>query len=461
MRVLFTVYAAKTHFYNMVPLAWALRAAGHEVCVATPPELVAAVTNAGLPVVPAGDGPEPDPDHATGSDHVTSTGTWQSLTAGMTETRPEELTWDYVLGAFTVACSLHYEHMTGGRSMLDAVVEFAQRWRPDLVIWDAMTFAGPVAAQVCGAAHARFLFGLDYIARMYGDYHRLLEAQHPQRRDDPIGDWLAGRLDRFGAVYDPALQRELMTGQWTIDPTPEWMRLPLDLPYVALRYVPYNGMTVVPDWVRRRPERPRVCLTLGMTGRENLGGDLVSIGELLDAIASLDIELVATLTADQLGSYEAPDNVRVVDFVPLNEILPTCSAIIHHGGFGSLGNAMAHGVPHLIVPGRYWDEVDFGRLLDSRGAGLYLDPYRMAGDALKSKLSVEALREKLTELLADPGYLGNARQIRSELRSTPSPNDLVPVLEEFAAKHHGGASGAAGAARGRIPASPHVSEGPS
>jgi len=55
MRVMFAVYAAKTHFYNMVPLAWALRAAGHEVCVATQPDIVDAVAATGLPVATVGD----------------------------------------------------------------------------------------------------------------------------------------------------------------------------------------------------------------------------------------------------------------------------------------------------------------------------------------------------------------------------------------------------------------------
>ena len=55
MRVMFAVYGAKTHFYNMVPLAWALRAAGHEVCVATQPEILDAVARTGLPVAAVGD----------------------------------------------------------------------------------------------------------------------------------------------------------------------------------------------------------------------------------------------------------------------------------------------------------------------------------------------------------------------------------------------------------------------
>ncbi|MFD6101009.1 hypothetical protein ACFVWN_26025, partial [Nocardiopsis flavescens] len=54
MRVLFVSYAEKTHFLGMVPLAWALRAAGHEVVVASQPELMPTVASTGLPGVPLG-----------------------------------------------------------------------------------------------------------------------------------------------------------------------------------------------------------------------------------------------------------------------------------------------------------------------------------------------------------------------------------------------------------------------
>ncbi|MFD0475903.1 hypothetical protein ACFQ0B_52570 [Nonomuraea thailandensis] len=37
MRVMFTVFPAPAHFLPVVPYAWALQAAGHQVCVAAPP----------------------------------------------------------------------------------------------------------------------------------------------------------------------------------------------------------------------------------------------------------------------------------------------------------------------------------------------------------------------------------------------------------------------------------------
>ncbi len=54
MRILLTTYPEKPIFQPMVPLAWALRAAGHEVRVASQPFFADTITQAGLTAVPAG-----------------------------------------------------------------------------------------------------------------------------------------------------------------------------------------------------------------------------------------------------------------------------------------------------------------------------------------------------------------------------------------------------------------------
>jgi len=433
MRVLFTVIAAKTHLYNLVPMAWALRAAGHEVRVAGPPDLVEPITATGLTAVPVGDGLSVAggaaggaPGRRTGGDSGPSSRMLRSMSGDMLEDRPEELTWERVLGAFTVACSVQYEYFAG-QSALDDLVDHCRDWRPDLVVWDALTFTGPIAAMACGAAHARMLFGTDYTSRMYGFYRELRLAQPPERREDPVADWLSGRLARYGVAYDASMAVELMTGQWSIDPTPPWMQLPLDLPYVPVRQIPYNGPTGIPEWIHDRPERPRVCLSLGMSGRDLLGGDVIPVEDLLEALADVDVELVATLSAEQLATVKTlPDNVRAVEFVPLNELLPTCAAVVHHGGFGTVVNVLAHGLPNLVVPAPWWDEAHLGRQLAEGGAGVVVDSATATADSLRSTL---------TRLITDPSFSLGARRMRERLQGVPSPRELVPRLEELTAAH--------------------------
>uniref|UniRef100_J1RV42 Protein IroB n=1 Tax=Streptomyces auratus AGR0001 TaxID=1160718 RepID=J1RV42_9ACTN len=49
MRLLFTTWAWPSHLYALVTQAWACRAAGHEVLVASQPALAAEIGRCGLP----------------------------------------------------------------------------------------------------------------------------------------------------------------------------------------------------------------------------------------------------------------------------------------------------------------------------------------------------------------------------------------------------------------------------
>jgi len=54
MRVLFTTWAWPSHYQPLVPLAWALRAAGHEVRMTSQPSLMSTMLASGLPATAVG-----------------------------------------------------------------------------------------------------------------------------------------------------------------------------------------------------------------------------------------------------------------------------------------------------------------------------------------------------------------------------------------------------------------------
>ncbi|MFE3170600.1 activator-dependent family glycosyltransferase [Amycolatopsis sp. NPDC059090] len=416
MRVLFVVLAVKAHLYNMVPLAWGLRAAGHEVHIASHPDLVPDIVGAGLPAVAVG---EPL-NLAQAIDQAGSakfkSGQFQSLSRGMAAEYPEKVTWEHALGEFTVARA-QYEYF-GNFAMTDDLVRYARYWRPDLVVWDGLSFAGPVAAKACGAAHARMSFALDYITRMRHDFLRLLPEQPSEWQEDPMAEWMSAKLSR----YDCEFSEDVFTGQWTIDVFPEWMRFPLEVDYLRMRPVAYNGSVAIPDWLRRAPERPRICFTLGLSGREVIGDSGVATADILTALASREVELVATLSVDQLGPLPGlPGNVRIVDYVPLNDVLPSCAALIHHGGSGTTNNALLHGVPQLIIPSRTWQEADLATLIENQGAGLAAPPEELTADGLAACMD---------RLLAEPSFGRCAGDLRKDVLSAPSPAEIVPELEK-------------------------------
>jgi glycosyltransferase (activator-dependent family) len=415
MRVLLIVPAIPTHLNLLVPVAWALRAAGHEVSVASQPNLVGAIHSSGLTAVPAGTMLDSGRT-LLGSKKNTATasrGRPFRPAFDIREAAAQKLTWDYLRGALMLHAAA-ISNFLANDSMLADLVDFARGWRPDLVIWDSAVYIGPVVARACGAVQVRSLSGPDHIGRMRAAFNELAANRVPHAGDDPLGEWLARRLARYEGDFD----EEVVLGRATIDPMPPWMRVPTRAKYLPVRCVPYNGTTTFPRWTLEQPSRPRVCVTLGSSaGAFGLMG--VPIMEIIAEVASLDVEVVATVSAKQLPvGAVMPENVRLFDFVPLDQLLPTCSAVVHHFGMGTLGTALVHGVPQLRVRGGV--DGDGDRELVERGAALSLD----SGDLAPGEIAKAVHR-----LISEPTFQENAARLRAEMLMAPSPARLVPELE--------------------------------
>ncbi|NRQ31661.1 activator-dependent family glycosyltransferase [Nonomuraea sp. NN258] len=410
MRILFATYAEKSHFHVMVPLAWALHNAGHEVRVASQPELTETITRAGLTAVPVGK------NHSFWrANRVYSffDPREESQLYDMTEPDETKLSWEVMSTGYSWFVRWWCWLVNDG--LVEELTDYCRQWRPDLVIWEPITYAAPIAATASGAAHGRMMWCLDLFGRMRFRFTRAMLAQPPADRKDPLVAWLRSRAARVGVDYSD----DMTTGQFTIDHTPPSFQLGLDLPYVPLRYVPYNDVAVVPDWLRAPPSRPRVCLTLGMTATERLDGYNVSVQDLLDSLADLDIELVATISPAQRERVRrVPPNTRVVPFVPLKELVPSCAAVINHGGNGTFYTTLAAGVPQLVLP-TLFDEPVRAELLAEQGAGLMMRPSEVTG---------AGVRDNLLRLLGEPSLGANARRLRAEIAAMPTPHQVAHRL---------------------------------
>ncbi|WP_040702488.1 activator-dependent family glycosyltransferase [Nocardiopsis ganjiahuensis] len=414
MRIVFATFSEKTHFIGMTPLAWALRAAGHEVCVASQPELAPTVAATGLPFV------------SVGSDHLLpQVIAWVRRMAEDTRpdfdmmrvTEPERPSLE-VLGSGYRDVLIPLWWKVVSDPMLEDLVSFCRSWRPDLVIWEPITFSAAIAAEACGAAHARFLWSLDLFAAMREQYLQRAAERPEATPDDPMRAWLEDRAARHGVEFSETLIR----GQFTLDHLPASLGVPAETgtPRLPLRYVPYNGRAVVPDWLRTPPERPRVALSLGTTATQRLGGYTVDVTALLEGLSDLDVEVVATLPVhEQAKLGTVPGNVRLVDYVPLHALAPTCDAMITHGGSGTVMSGLVYGVPQVTVAHHMYDEPLVASLLAAQGAGVAVDP---AGPV------PEDVRAGTALLLEEGRYAESARRLREEIAAMPSPADVAGRL---------------------------------
>nr|MDT0661781.1 activator-dependent family glycosyltransferase [Micromonospora sp. DSM 115978] len=436
MRILFASYAEKTHFLGMVPLAWALQTAGHEVRVASQPELTDVITGAGLTAVPVGKNHNLHlvlrQSNAL-SRNLAAPGTHvpvdEDAEFDFAENRPEVITREYVLAGYQHAVPWWFRLVN--RSMVEELTDYCRRWKPDLVIWEPVTFAGPIAATATGVPHARLMWSVDLFTRMRRHLHRCNAALPEERREDLLADWLTEQAARYGGEFSEVMT----TGHFTIDTTPNSLRhdphldLDLDLHYLPMRHIPYNGPSVIPDWLRTPPTKPRVALTLGVSSTERLDGYAISVQEILDHLADLDLDIIATLPPAQADKlHNTPTNTRIVGFAPLNALAPTCNAVIHHGGNGTYYTTLAAGVPQLTFP-RFFD----GRLradhVARQGAGITITNEEATGPGI---------REAVVRLLGEPDFARNAARLAAEVRALPTPNDLVGQIEELVAKYSHG-----------------------
>ncbi|MCQ6556763.1 activator-dependent family glycosyltransferase [Streptomyces sp. C10-9-1] len=422
MRVLFTSLEG-SHFQLLAPLAWALRTAGHEVRAACVPGVVETVTRTGITAVPVESPPWYEGLDAFHREAIAHFGT-----ADQDRDPDREETWEEQLGYESVIVPALNSRLNSD-TMIDELVAFARHWRPDLVVWETLCLAGPVTALAVGAAHARLVSGPE-LAMQLGTrrtFLRLAAERPPEHREDPTAEWLDWTLERLGA--GARFDESVLTGQWVVDTRPASLREDVGVPTVPARYIPYNGRAVVPRWLREPPARPRVCLTLGVSidsGYALWDLDTILVG-MLEALAGMDVEVVAALSERQRAHLPPlPDTVRVVDHVPMHDLLPTCAAVVHHGGYQTKATAEFHGVPQLLLTGWEWVTEAMGVAYENQGNLLAL-PLR--------EFTPDRFRGKVARVLEDPSFAGHARRLRRETEEMPTPNEAVAEIERLTARY--------------------------
>lgn len=419
MRILFTTIAEDSHILAQAPLAWALTTAGHDVRVASAPAMTEVITSAGLTAAPLGTDHKMHELLAQIAEQ--GAGAIENELSDWSEPFADKLTWPQISVKMQVAVPMALQPYN--EPIVRDLVAFAREWQPELVIWDPLTYAGAIAATAIGAVHARLLWSVDIYSTMRAAYVELKEQQPPEGQGDPLQDWLGRLLAEYGAEFSETVT----SGHFTIDPIPTSVQLSLPVERVPVRYAPYNGRSAVPRWLWEQPSRPRIAVTSGSSFEAALGATFLPFREILAGLAEVDAEIIATLSeAEQEKFGPLPDNVRAVGFVPMQALLPTCAAVVHHGGFGTWSTAAYFGVPQLIPTIRHGDLWLRAGRTEEAGAGLRLHaPSSTAAEVTTA----------VRQLLDDSSFSAGAAKLRTEIRETQTPNTAVAEIERLVAQH--------------------------
>lgn len=389
MRVLVSSWGWRSHLYPLVPLAWALRSAGHEVLVASQPSMAEVILGAGLPAVAIGE----DLDFAEEFRGK----------SGRVATMSERARGEVAQGSLRPAVTTDGGVVRFAAAMVADLVAFGRQFDPDLVVFEPQNFAAAITAAALGVPGVRQLWGPDETTQLHLD------------RDKILGPLAA----RVGVALDDVKP----AGSLMLDPCPPGMQVPLVGPSQPVRFVPYNGPSLLPDWLRTPPERPRICLTWG-TVMASLGIDPArELATMITEVAGLDVELVLALHPAQHASLpDLPGNVRLARTpLALQLVLPSCSAVIHQGGAGSMMTALAAGVAQVVVPLVGDQHLNAERLV-AVGAGMSVP------DGVARPTEVRRL---VAELLGGAPQQQRAAELAEQVRAMPAPSQIVEVLERL------------------------------
>lgn len=388
MRLLFTTQPGHGHFFPMLALAHAARAAGHEVAFATSASFCRHVEMAGFPCLPAG--------HDWLEANIANTFPGVSATAAM-GVREETAWWLNNVWAGDLPARMAVD-----------VAGLARSWRPDVVVHEQWELGGALGAELSGLPYAMHAQGL------------LMSAQ---RWKALAGNSLTHLRQKVGLAPDPELQ--WIHRHCYFDTVPPSFQVPHRLA-VTHRYRPAarrrpSAEDRVPAWMVKLGPRPVVYASMGTVFNQ--------VPHLFEAILSgltdepVDVILVVGESQDLASLGPPPENAHVERFVAQATVLPYCDAVITHAGYNTVGEALAQGLPVLCIPLRVDQPINAERCV-RLGVGLRLLP---------AQATPEAVRHCVRELLADPRYRANAERVRDEIESMPPVETAVERLRELLA----------------------------
>lgn len=374
----------------MVPLALAFQQRGHGVAWATSPDALLELAQTGFKLFPAGLAMDdarriyhqrwPEAASLRGEEH-----------AGHTFPR--------LFGGVVAPAMI---------ADLEAALDL---YAPDLVVLEPAALAMPLACQRQDVKYVTHGYGLKLPQSHLNEAMREFAPHWQMTGIEPPQD--AGLYrDLYIDIAPPSLQtvQEFKPdSSQLLSPSASQSMCEPDLPSRLLHAMICS-------------RQPKIYLTFGTVFNQLEALRTAAIG-----LARLDAVVVATVggsgNMDDFSSL--PENVHVERYLNQAALLKHCSAVVSHGGAGTVLGAAAYGVPQLILP-QAADHFRNARALANVGAGLVIGNDRCTPDAIESSALC---------LLTTPAFATAAQCLADEIRLMPSVDDVVTRLEKSQSVH--------------------------
>jgi UDP:flavonoid glycosyltransferase YjiC (YdhE family) len=385
MRVLCATPPMEGAFGPFAALGRALLEAGHEVLVATGPDLQSRARAHGFDVVLAGPAAMEGAVAAMNDPDVVAAGDGER--------------WRFPAAMFGGVIAPR---------KLPELRAAAERFAPDLVIHPPVELAGPLLAAERGLPSVTYGFAQPL---------------------EPVV--VAGMAERVAPLWraaglDPDPHAGLYRGRY-LDPSPPGLRAdrgaaePVAEPMRP--EIPGDPAAALPGWAAALGARPVVLVSLGTVPLFN---QPAAFGALLDGLAAEDVDVVVTVGElnDPAALGERPANVHVERWLPLAPLLPRCAAVVCHAGSGTTLAALTAGLPLVLVPNGADQHVNAAACRRA-GAARTIAPADVTADAVRA--AARAI------LAPDAPERAAARRLAAEIAAMPPAAEVVAGLERLVA----------------------------
>ena len=218
-------------------------------------------------------------------------------------------------------------------------------------------------------------------------------------------------------MADAYLQPTIPAFEYDFGPLPRHVRF--------VGQLPASPATVQnPDWWGELDGGRRIVLVTQGTVANDDFGQLVA--PTLAALAHRDdLLVVATTGGRPLDAIAGPipANARLGTFFDLPAALAKASVLVTNGGYGTVSQALAAGVP-IVVAGVTEDKAEVAARVAWSGAGI---------DLATSTPRPEDLRDAIETLLREPRHAERARTLAADFSACDAEREIFSVIDGLAA----------------------------
>jgi UDP:flavonoid glycosyltransferase YjiC (YdhE family) len=165
---------------------------------------------------------------------------------------------------------------------------------------------------------------------------------------------------------------------------------------------------------------PPVAISLGAM---SLGdSDAVeSVSLFVDAIQQAEVRAIIQGWEAGIKQLALPQSIYATGSLPHSWLLPHCSGIVHHGGYGTTAAGFRAGIPALVIP-HLADQFYWGQRVFELGVGP--QPVR------RVNLETNVLIASLDDLVRNEKLKITASNLGEQIRSESGVKNAVRLIEE-------------------------------